>query len=348
MSGFSSFFSSVSANAKQMAAQAAESVKPMADAVKAQAASIDTSKVRDAAGQFGHQASEALSQARMAAEPQITQAKELAAKQAKNLSKVNAKSLLNHNASFGVPIDAVAYRDVSGESSAETPPSLEYRDVSGESRPQARVPAILEKILLYLEQDPHFTDPASVSQRSERLFMNRPNGQVVKSVAKGLDQGLGDVDLAAIGDVHVVAALLRQWLAELPEPLLTFALYDHFVNASRKESPVAALAAVAAELPEANKITAARLMTFLAALAAKDPDSIPHLAISFGPALLRPKRREGALRGVLEDLPLIIDVAEVLIKNGSDIFKNAPASPQVWAGVDAPPGGEAITQDEPE
>jgi len=331
MSGFSSFFSSVSANAKQMAAQAAESVKPMADAVKAQAASIDTSKVRDAAGQFGHQASEALSQARMAAEPQITQAKELAAKQAKNLSKVNAKSLLNHNASFGVPIDAVA-----------------YRDVSGESRPQARVPAILEKILLYLEQDPHFTDPASVSQRSERLFMNRPNGQVVKSVAKGLDQGLGDVDLAAIGDVHVVAALLRQWLAELPEPLLTFALYDHFVNASRKESPVAALAAVAAELPEANKITAARLMTFLAALAAKDPDSIPHLAISFGPALLRPKRREGALRGVLEDLPLIIDVAEVLIKNGSDIFKNAPASPQVWAGVDAPPGGEAITQDEPE
>ena len=95
------------------------------------------SKVREAVGQVGHQASEALSQARMAAEPQLAQARELAAKQAKQLSKVNAKSLLNRDAHFGVPLDALA-----------------FRDPSGESRDEARVPAVLEKILLRLEQVP--------------------------------------------------------------------------------------------------------------------------------------------------------------------------------------------------
>ncbi len=42
MSGFSSFLSSVSSKAKQMAQDASESVKPLAEKVKAQAASIDT------------------------------------------------------------------------------------------------------------------------------------------------------------------------------------------------------------------------------------------------------------------------------------------------------------------
>jgi hypothetical protein len=95
------------------------------------------SKVREAVGQVGHQATEALSQARMAAEPQLAQARELAAKQAKQLSKVNTKSLLNRDAHFGVPLDALA-----------------FRDPSGESRDEARVPAVLEKILLRLEQVP--------------------------------------------------------------------------------------------------------------------------------------------------------------------------------------------------
>jgi len=42
MSGFSSFFSTVSSNAKQMANQAAETVKKGADSVKERAAGLDT------------------------------------------------------------------------------------------------------------------------------------------------------------------------------------------------------------------------------------------------------------------------------------------------------------------
>lgn len=31
-----------------------------------------------------------------------------------------------------------------------------------------------------------------------------------------------DVDFSCYGDIHVPAALLKKWLRELPEPLLTF------------------------------------------------------------------------------------------------------------------------------
>jgi hypothetical protein len=127
---------------------------------------------------------------------------------------------------------------------------------------------------------------------------------------------------------------------------------------------------VAGVLPDANRAAAARLLPFLAACAARDSGSAAHLAIAFGPALLRPRRRDGALRGVLEDLPLIVDVATKappaptlcrspthppaaheashdaaheaeadawaqLIARGKEIFSAAApaAAPQVWQGV---------------
>jgi hypothetical protein len=33
-------------------------------------------------------------------------------------------------------------------------------------------------------------------------------------------------------EVHAVASLLKLYLRELPEPLLTYHLFDHFINAS--------------------------------------------------------------------------------------------------------------------
>jgi len=40
-----------------------------------------------------------------------------------------------------------------------------------------------------------------------------------------------DVDLSRCGDAHVAAGLLKLYLRELPEPLLTFDLYDRFIAA---------------------------------------------------------------------------------------------------------------------
>eukprot|EP00286_Rhodomonas_abbreviata_P022925 CAMPEP_0181314266 /NCGR_PEP_ID=MMETSP1101-20121128/14719_1 /TAXON_ID=46948 /ORGANISM="Rhodomonas abbreviata, Strain Caron Lab Isolate" /LENGTH=221 /DNA_ID=CAMNT_0023421333 /DNA_START=80 /DNA_END=742 /DNA_ORIENTATION=- len=218
MSGFSSFFSSVSNSAKQMAQQVSENVKPMADKVKAQAASIDTSKVSSAVSQVGQTASEAFSQARMAAEPQLAQAREsamhareqavnLASQQAKQFSKANAKSLLHAKASFGVPLDVVSFRTK----------NYMHTEV-------AQVPAILDTLLAFLEH-------AEPSEPMHVLLVTQAKADAVKPFIKALDTDINAVDMAACKDVHVVATALRHWLVELPEPLLSYNAYDPFINA---------------------------------------------------------------------------------------------------------------------
>jgi len=37
--------------------------------------------------------------------------------------------------------------------------------------------------------------------------------------------------------IHVVAGTLKLWFRELPEPLLTYELYDKFISAQRTSLP---------------------------------------------------------------------------------------------------------------
>jgi hypothetical protein len=61
------------------------------------------------------------------------------------------------------------------------------------------------------------------------------------SIGSGIDV-LSSTDLDAVdvmsddwsGDINVVASVLKQWFRELPEPLLTHALYQGFIDAARK------------------------------------------------------------------------------------------------------------------
>jgi len=249
MSSFSSFLSS----AKQMAQQAVDNVKPMAERVKAQAASIDTSKMRETVSQVGHTASEAFSQARMVAEPHLTQARDsawqLANQQANKLSKVNAKSLLNSNANFGVPLDALCMRGSSGANPAEI-----------------QIPVVLEMMLADLEKRSQYLSPST--QKGAKLFSISGDQEEVKSLAKAMDTNLSVVTLET-QDVHVIASLLRLWLIQLPEPLLTYSKYNDIVTACKAEDQGKALSAIFATLPRSNWITTQRLLKFLSVMISK-------------------------------------------------------------------------------
>jgi hypothetical protein len=50
-----------------------------------------------------------------------------------------------------------------------------------------------------------------------------------------MDTNIAEVDLSLQTEPSVVAALLRQWVVDLPEPLLTHAQYDAIINAYRSE-----------------------------------------------------------------------------------------------------------------
>ncbi|CAH1645607.1 unnamed protein product [Spodoptera littoralis] len=93
-------------------------------------------------------------------------------------------------------------------------------------------------------------------------------------------------------DMHVVASVLKSYLRELPEPLLTYRLYENFVNASRQPSEQTRLNAIWEAihlLPEANFQNLRYLIKFLSTLTQNQSTNKmtpSNLAIVIAPNLL--------------------------------------------------------------
>lgn len=85
-----------------------------------------------------------------------------------------------------------------------------------------------------------------------------------------LDAGLFSVPLPRdYRDMHVVASVLKSYLRELPEPLLTYRLYENFIAASRQPTEQAKLNALWEAvhlLPDANFQNLRYLIKFLSTL----------------------------------------------------------------------------------
>nr|XP_058938269.1 SH3 domain-binding protein 1 isoform X4 [Kogia breviceps] len=102
-------------------------------------------------------------------------------------------------------------------------------------------------------------------------------------------------------DPHAVAGALKSYLRELPEPLMTFDLYDDWMRAASLKEPGARLEAlqeVCSRLPRENLNNLRYLMKFLARLAEEqevNKMTPSNIAIVLGPNLLWPPEKEGDL-----------------------------------------------------
>ncbi len=87
------------------------------------------------------------------------------------------------------------------------------------------------------------------------------------SLKEGFDTGEGEiVNLRNYGP-HVVADLLKTFLRELPEPLLTYAYYEAFLALAKlddEKSFFLKLRSLIASLPECNLVVLKYLISFLA------------------------------------------------------------------------------------
>lgn len=94
--------------------------------------------------------------------------------------------------------------------------------------------------------------------------------------------------------MHVIAGVLKSYLRDLPEPLLTFALYDDFVNAtarSTEDQRKRAILNAVNQLPTANYLNLRYLTKFLVELAlrsAQNKMTTQNIAIVMSPNLLWP------------------------------------------------------------
>ncbi|ETE61861.1 Rac GTPase-activating protein 1, partial [Ophiophagus hannah] len=97
--------------------------------------------------------------------------------------------------------------------------------------------------------------------------------------------------LSRVEDIHAICGLLKDFLRNLKEPLLTFRLNKDFMEAAEiidEDNSVAAMYQTVGELPQANRETLAFLMIHLQRVA-QSPDTrmdISNLAKVFGPTIV--------------------------------------------------------------
>ncbi|KAJ1996175.1 hypothetical protein GGI25_002166 [Coemansia spiralis] len=103
-----------------------------------------------------------------------------------------------------------------------------------------------------------------------------------------------DLSLDDFQDINVVSGVMKQFLRELPEPLMTYNLYDGFINAASiddYDERLWAIKDLVHALPIANYTVLKRLVEHLERVT--DCEEVNHmygtnLALVFGPSLLRP------------------------------------------------------------
>ncbi|KAK0145004.1 Rho GTPase-activating protein 6 [Merluccius polli] len=162
----------------------------------------------------------------------------------------------------------------------------------------------------------------------------------VKQLREEFDQA-GEVLLDEEQSVHDVAALLKEFLRDMPDPLLTRELYTAFINSMLLDNSdqVSALQLLIYLLPPCNSDTLQRLLHFLFTVAAHADDRLAsdgaevtgnkmtalNLATIFGPNLLHKQKnsdKEFAVQSFAraEESSTIIAVVQSMISNYQTLF----------------------------
>eukprot|EP01103_Thecamoeba_quadrilineata_P008670 TRINITY_DN18400_c0_g1_i1.p1 TRINITY_DN18400_c0_g1~~TRINITY_DN18400_c0_g1_i1.p1 ORF type:complete len:391 (-),score=56.03 TRINITY_DN18400_c0_g1_i1:123-1295(-) len=158
---------------------------------------------------------------------------------------------------------------------------------------------------------------------TEGLFRQPGNMADVADIKKMYDKWK-KVDLTKYKEPHTVASLLKLYLRELPEPLLTFEMYNSYLRVfqgSTNKNHLITLKLLIDLLPGPNRELAASLFEFLHRVDAKsnwNKMSSTNLAMIFGPSLIR-KDDESPIQA-LRDTPLICQVTNLLICKHEFIF----------------------------
>uniref|UniRef100_A0A8C9XGL5 Rho GTPase activating protein 1 n=1 Tax=Sander lucioperca TaxID=283035 RepID=A0A8C9XGL5_SANLU len=122
----------------------------------------------------------------------------------------------------------------------------------------------------------------------EGIFRRSANVTLVKEVQLRYNSGV-TVNFREMEDVHLAAVILKTFLRELPEPLLTYQLYNDIVNFTCIDRQVALMKTLIESLPEENYTSLRHLITFLAKVSANNEVNKmtnSNLAVVFGPNLL--------------------------------------------------------------
>ncbi|XP_068438930.1 rho GTPase-activating protein 44-like isoform X2 [Clinocottus analis] len=161
--------------------------------------------------------------------------------------------------------------------------------------------------------------------QEEGLFRVAPSASKLKKLKASLDCGVLDVQEYS-ADPHAIAGALKSYLRELPEPLMTYELYEDWIQASiiqDQDKRLQALLNACEKLPSANNNNFKYLIKFLSKLT-EDQDSNKmtpgNIAIVLGPNLLW-MHNEGDITEMMTTVSLqIVGIIEPIIQHADWFF----------------------------
>ncbi|XP_070245631.1 rho GTPase-activating protein 44 isoform X6 [Bos mutus] len=161
--------------------------------------------------------------------------------------------------------------------------------------------------------------------QEEGLFRVAPSASKLKKLKAALDCCVVDVQECS-ADPHAIAGALKSYLRELPEPLMTFELYDEWIQASNiqdQDKRLQALWNACEKLPKANHNNIRYLIKFLSKLSEyQDVNKMTpsNMAIVLGPNLLWPQA-EGNITEMMTTVSLqIVGIIEPIIQHADWFF----------------------------
>ncbi|XP_034749699.1 rho GTPase-activating protein 17b isoform X2 [Etheostoma cragini] len=161
--------------------------------------------------------------------------------------------------------------------------------------------------------------------KEEGLFRIAAGASKLKKLKAALDCSTSQLE-EFYSDPHAVAGALKSYLRELPEPLMTFGLYDEWTQASNVSDPdkrLQALWVTCDHLPKNHKANLRYLVKFLAKLAQNsevNKMTPSNIAIVLGPNLLWAKT-EGTLAEMAAATSVhVVAIIEPIIQHADWFF----------------------------
>uniref|UniRef100_U3J4F5 Rho GTPase activating protein 1 n=1 Tax=Anas platyrhynchos platyrhynchos TaxID=8840 RepID=U3J4F5_ANAPP len=181
---------------------------------------------------------------------------------------------------------------------------------------QSPVPLVVRETIAHLQEH---------ALATEGIFRRSANTQVVREVQQKYNMGV-PVDFQQYEDVHLPAVILKTFLRELPEPLLTFGLYSHVVSfqSVEEENRVDIVRKTLQSLPEENYEVLHLLTAFLVQVSAhsdRNKMTNTNLAVVFGPNLLWAKDVAITLKAINP----INTFTKFLLDHQKELFENVEA-----------------------
>ncbi|XP_048116376.1 beta-chimaerin isoform X2 [Alosa alosa] len=138
------------------------------------------------------------------------------------------------------------------------------------------------------------------------------------------DGDKADISAATYADINIIAGVLKLYLRDLPIPVITYDLYNTFIQAAKIPDPDARLEAIhegLLQLPPAHYETLRYLMMHLKRVTLHEKDNFmnaENLGIVFGPTLMHPPDQETLAS--LNDMRYQKVIIQLLIEHEDVLF----------------------------